>query len=205
VRFPWAEEVLAGAGTVSAVLALARHGRQSSARKVFNQVLAGSSEYSPGLLPLLEAGLDLTEPEIVGILQRTHHSGDPVDEAEDALIYRALLRLGPEARRAVWDYAAPGGNVRMYVEFGYVIQSRMLHEVMTLDELVDAARSARTIEETTRFLRAALRLCPAAARSLAAEIADKKWEEHLAKCNEQMSCRLFAGLSELRPAAVPGW
>lgn len=202
VRFPWAEEVLAGAGTVSAVLAPARHGRQNSARKVFNQVLAGSSEYGLSLLPLLEAGLDLTEPEIVGILQRTHHSGDPADEAEDALIYRALLRLGPEARRAVWDYAAPGGNVRMYVESGYVIQSRMLHEVMTLDELVDAARSARTMEKTTRFLRAALRLSPAAARSLAAEIADKNWEEHLAKCNEQMSCRLFAGLSELFPSAI---
>lgn len=202
VRFPWAEEVLAGAGTVSAVLALARHGCQSSARKVFNQVLAGSSEYGMGLLPLLEAGLDVTEPEIVGILQRTHHSGDPVDEAEDALIYRALLRLGPEARRAVWDYAAPGGNVRMYVESGYVIQSRMLHEVMTLDELVDAARSASTMEKTTRFLRAALRLSPAAARSLAAEIADKNWEEHLAKCDEQMSCRLFAGLSELFPSAI---
>jgi hypothetical protein len=201
-RFGWAEDLLAETTSVSAVLALARNGRQTAARTVFNRVLAESSEWGLELLPLLDIDLDLTESEIVKVLQHTGHSGEHNREETSEQIYRALRRLRPDARRAVWNYAAPDGQVRAYVEAGYVIWERMLHEVLSLDELRDAVRSARTIRDAIQVLRAVLQISPPDARLLAVEISDEAWDTHVAECQSHLHCNLFAGLSELFPAAI---
>ncbi|MEU9191332.1 hypothetical protein AB0D14_44025 [Streptomyces sp. NPDC048484] len=201
-QFGWAQDALAGATSVAVVRVLARHGRRRAARAVLDRVLAETGRYGLGLLPVLEFDIDLTEPQVVDLLQRTHHSGDGADGEDRERIHRALRRIGPDARRAVWQYAAPNGFVRSYVEAGYQIEKWMLHEVLSLEELRDAVQSAPTTERALQLLRSVLRVSPPEARNLAAEIAGTGWEEHLARCSSHMSCRFFRGLSELFPTDI---